>query len=116
MLTGVCKEDFDKWYKKEFEKRNLPYTQGFEISDLSIQHGVLLDFFDSKDIIVDVQPFLDYDEAVYIKVMYWMARVVHLNTEPNEDSYNDAEYKTRSKAIKSAIKKANEVYNSQKEL
>ena len=102
-LNGKAKEDFEKWYLIEFENRNLHYIEGLDISDLSIQYGVYVDWFDSVDILINVHPHnsedWDYDlkDGVYLGL---------LNTEYDLSP-------TRQEARTKAIEKANEIYNKQ---
>lgn len=112
MLTDKCEEDFLIWYQKEFENRNLPYINGFEISDLSIKYGVYVEFFDSVGIIIDVQPFLYYNENVYTSVQFYMASVYFLNVKPEEDDEYSDEFKTRKEAQEQAIIKADKIFNN----
>tara|TARA_R110000851_G_C12941098_1_gene552255 strand:- start:232 stop:525 length:294 start_codon:yes stop_codon:yes gene_type:complete len=95
-LTGKCKEQFDKWYCIEFEKRSLPYTQGFYVSDLSIQYGVYVDFFDSVGIDLDL-----FKSRVNKKIFYVCI-----------DDFSSQPFNSRPKARTAAIEKANEIYNT----
>jgi hypothetical protein len=96
-LTGKCKEDFEKWYLIEFEKRSLPYSQGFCLSDNSIQYGVYVDFFDS----VGIRLECIYDS--YSSNEWY----VGINCVSQKGSF-----KLRTDARTEAIKKANEIYNN----
>ena len=99
-LTGKCKEDFEKWYSIEFEKRNLPYSQGFDISDNSIKYGVYVDFFDSVG--VNIWDYSTDKNKWYFSIL---SNFRFLNNNKNH-------FDTRNEARTEAIKKANEIYNN----
>lgn len=106
LLTDNCEKAFDKWYKVEFEKINLPYIQGFEISDLSIQWGVYLEFFESVELKVSVMHFPDgyygYDIQEQSKEKSGWEWII---------LWEDERFKNRQEAQAAAIKKANELWN-----
>ena len=65
-LTGQCKIDFEKWYDNKFfpskmmgqsvsiiDKGKLS-IQRFYSLDSSMQYGVIVDFFDANDIIIEI--------------------------------------------------------------
>lgn len=110
LLTGKCKKEFVKWLnsKDEFAE----WSDDFKVTPFSMQYGVYVDFFDSVGIIIDIQPFIDYDENVYTEVMYFMIRAIPLNLEITETHYNEEEFKTLKNAREQVIIKANEIYNS----
>jgi hypothetical protein len=88
-LTGKCKEDFDKWYFIEFEKRSLPYIFIFYAYDLSVQHGVYVDFFDS----------VKYKGNSFLSTIF--ARYYKDKTE----------HFTHNDIIRNSIEAANKIYN-----
>lgn len=98
-LKGKCKEDFEKWYSIEFENRNLPYKQGFDISDLSIKYGVYVDFFDSKGIYIEIEHYSSDD---------WLFKI--FNPTP---VFQSTMKEPRQEVRMEAIRKANEIYNKQ---
>ena len=70
MLTNKCKEDFEKWYTEKYLKdldnllhdkeTNCFYQLGiskFSKIYKSMQYGVLIDFFDSVNIWVELQHY-----------------------------------------------------------
>ncbi|MCP4053732.1 MAG: hypothetical protein GY739_11835 [Mesoflavibacter sp.] len=119
-LTGKAKIEFEKWlidsHDTSHNKNVLNGKIGQSFSECfyklteSMQYGVLIDFFDSVGIIIDTQPFMDYDEHVYTNIINWSAIVIVLNKEPKEGNYIH-DIKTRQEARTEAIKKANEIYN-----
>lgn len=102
MLTGKCKEDFEKWLITEkpldahVEPTSLYYLP------FSMQYGVYVDFFDSVNVELVV-----YVEVFDDREFYW---TVIEDGKDNVDGWAD----TRTEARKKAIKKANEIYNKQK--
>lgn len=116
-LTGKCKKDFEKWYlKQDYCSASLTEYSKSQVLKMFIcladpfKYGVLIDFFGENNIIIDIQPILDYNENIYVKVLEWLTIVIGLNIEPKEIE-NDS-YKTRNQARESAIKQANKMYNS----
>lgn len=105
-LTGKCKEDFEKWYK-ENNYRNAKRDKTLNFICLSFwskqdnqKYGVLVDFFDSVVIKIQIEPF---DSFIFDVIIIF---------EENDDVYVlDKGFKTRPKARTAAIKKANEIYN-----
>lgn len=96
-LTGKCKQDFDKWLKEHryfiISVETDFYAIWFNVSD-SMKYGVLVDFFDEKEIVIDIindgtNLFRYTIEAQFIKRI----RV------------------SRQEVRKQAIIKANEIYN-----
>ena len=113
MLTGKCKEDFEKWFKRldgqEEEHEWFIYlTKGrnpigfFYEFPFSMQYGVYVDFFDSVDVDITIKlcGYLKYDYSIKDKVSHSL-----LFTE-YDWSKNLTEARTK------AIKKANEIYNN----
>jgi len=96
LLTGKCRIEFEKWYREEFKNRNLPYFNGFVISDVSIKKGVLQEYFYSVDIIVQFNLRLNKN-----LINIWS--VVCKNYSQGG----------KNNSIEEAIKKANELRNEQ---
>lgn len=91
-LTGNCKDEFEKWYRKN--NTHSRWVQ-FEIAGNSMKFGVYVDFFDSVGILINISPLnfpLDNNfwSSVNGKVKY---------------------HKTRPEARTAAIEKANEIHN-----
>jgi hypothetical protein len=100
-LTGKCKEDFDKWYSIEFEKRSLPYIYGFYASDLSVQYGVYVDFFNSVDL------------QIYIKKTAIEKYSIYIDNIGHHVLDNYVFCENLKEARTAAVEKANEIYNKQ---
>ena len=106
MLTGKCKEDFEKWYLKAIEDLREDY-HGYNKSVIiskfyreidSMQYGVLVDFFDENEIYLCLGFYKGY-------------RVYRCRIEYNglEDSL--IESIDLNGAREEAIKQANKIYN-----
>ena len=108
-LTGKCKEEFEKWYRIEFKKRTLPYIAMFYISDLSIQIGVYIDYFDSVGVYINIDSDWTKNECVMDIYHY------EISGEPIWESSRSKELvmDTRTAARTDAIMKANEIRNKQ---
>lgn len=107
MLSGRCKEDFEKWYptrdNNRFNNTGMSMVKYFygdseRTTEFSRQYGVYVDFFDSVGI--RVQLIMD-QEAFDFRVL--VAR--------KSLGYFDTRHEARIKAIE----KANELYNKQDE-
>tara|TARA_R110000822_G_scaffold41058_5_gene111402 strand:- start:583 stop:903 length:321 start_codon:yes stop_codon:yes gene_type:complete len=103
-LTGKCEEDFEKWYYIEFDNRSLPYLQGFYVSDLSVQYGVYVDFFDSLGIYLSV-------DRLFFDGYEWFCCVVNKLFINTDNGLPINHLKTRQEARTASIEKANEIYN-----
>ena len=104
-LTGKCKEDFEKWFNKGSHDEEYNNHMGFkfERSHPSMQYGVLIDFFDSVGIYIDIK---------YISRPFYVG--YNYQFRVNEIDYCVKEVikiKTRQEARTKAIEKANEIYN-----
>lgn len=74
-----------------------------------MKFGIYFDFFEEKGIIIDIQPFLNYNNDCYTEVSRYCPRVIVLN---NEDTYEeDVEFINLGKAREWVVNKANERYN-----
>ena len=113
-LTGNSLEQFEKWlFDKRFEESFLIDVDGtvvvalgvldfFKQLDVSMQYGVLVDFFDSVGIDIDVAK----SKVKGFKV--WVDDYLVNNVE-----YNVIQFiPTRPQARAKAIEKANEILNS----
>lgn len=110
ILTGKCKDYFEKWIENkkfsilhdvgDIQMNIVPLGDMFEQLHFSMQYGVLIDFFDSVGLYID-----DWGETTRWE---WAVHKI-----PNE--WWDAEHSviTRQEARTKAIEKANEIYNEQ---
>jgi len=108
-LTGKSLEQFDKWYMElrqvELDKSDLkvtdlfcPHVSTFHHTLLSCQYGVLVDFFDSVGIEIEIRRL----------TKSWWGYMINYSGEVDWDSYIN----TRPQARDKAIEKANEIYNN----
>jgi hypothetical protein len=105
-LTGKCKEDFEKWFRRINLKNNWLLNSFYKLPQ-SMQYGVLIDFFDS----VGIKIHLDRN-CQGIKFNSWFITItkengMHLNNFLKDTLEKDS----RPEARDAAIEKANELYN-----
>ena len=109
-LTGKCKEDFEKWYFKYQTKYKMTANKKleldtFNVSKNNMKFGVYVDFFDSKDIVIDLPPIQEptmggtktHGFKVYMRGFKQSHTIL-----------------TRLTARIKAVEKANEIYNKAK--
>ena len=94
ILTGKCKKDFFEWFQSK-SKTHYRLKEWFEDLDDSMQYGVLVDFFESKDLCIEIC------KMHLSKYYYWM-----INDGAEENRFN-----SRKEARTAVIKKADEIYN-----
>lgn len=119
ILTGKCKKDFEKWYEKQrcygegTERCNPVFPIGlttFYKQHYSMQYGVLVDFFDSVGIFIEITPMkLVVDGS--LKEVDYCACIDYNFQSPKHSAYHFLPMKTRQEAREQAITKANEIYN-----
>jgi len=122
MLTGKCKEDFEKWYFKNHVKTTKKFKdlwphEYHDIYDwfyginLSFRYGVYVDFALFKGYILDVQPILNYDDEKYTEVTNWLSNIIELGKTSGFDM-DDSD--TLDEARKRVVKKFDELYNERR--
>ena len=95
-LTGKAENEFFEWYRStDFKIKNQPGLALFYSYPESMQYGVLVDFFESKDLCIEIC------KMHLSKYYYWM-----INDGAEENRFN-----SRKEARTAAIKKADEIYN-----
>lgn len=108
-LTGKCREEFERWYRKEYLETNwdlnpFPWIalMVFYIDTVQEQWGVYLEFFDSVDInIISDRECIDFDNIEY---GYYISL---------RSGHRFKEYcQTRKGSMIMAIEKADEIFNS----
>lgn len=98
ILTGKCKEDFAKWYDN-YVPRNAKFwmnVKAFWDAHPSMKWGVLIDFFESEEIRINI-----YSEIDFIGVSV-------------NDFHLGNHFKYLKDARNEAVQKANEIYNNLK--
>ena len=98
-MKGKAKEDFEKWFNHLPMSLDLCYSKvEFKHLTDSMQWGVIVDFFDSVGITIQIA-FFDSDFNIFD---------VFIN-----DILTSKEHKSRQEARTKAIEKANEIYNNE---
>ena len=125
MLTGKCREDFEKWLYNTEEIPVFEYQLSIDVQcggyydardcfkelPLSMQFGVYVDFFESKGIVVDIDPMLNHDEEKYTEIVCFLTNIIELGKTPK---FETDSYDTIEEAREQAILKANSIYNESK--
>lgn len=116
MLTEKCKKDFEEWYFNLTNNDTAIIETGdagyylcdfFDDLPFSMQYGVYVDFFDENEIRIELQIHTDptMSGARFKKIrpeILYGGRYYNVG----------ASFGSRNIARESAIKKANEIYNS----
>tara|TARA_R110000824_G_scaffold187984_3_gene369284 strand:+ start:1083 stop:1421 length:339 start_codon:yes stop_codon:yes gene_type:complete len=105
-LTGKCKEEFEKWFTKDiedFENYDQHLLNEFYKQIYSMQYGVLVDYFDSVKIHLEIQN----------RVVGWNNKDIEYRpcytTQEGVDF--GIHFKTRPEARTAATEKADELRN-----
>ena len=118
MLTGKCKEAFEKWLsdsrKIAFGIANHNGEGGalyymadlFDGLDFSCQYGVIVDFFDSVGIKIEIQVRIE-PTMQGSRFRFFRPELLYKGRFYNVG----ASFGERGKSRKAAIEKANEIYN-----
>lgn len=109
ILTGKCKQDFEKWYNSLFfklgKKRMIHWDVFYNDLSPSMQHGVYVDFFDSIE-----NPAVEiFTTASYLRHENYFS-VVGWKEAPHEREITN--FKTRPEARIESIKQADIMYNN----
>lgn len=108
VLTEKCKDDFNKWnYDNDFGYIDIEPTSlvvHFENLDDNLKNTVIIDFFDSVGIYIEI-------ECCRFNDKFGFDSGIHFDNYKNYCSVTDFE-NIRKDAITKAIKKANELYNT----
>ena len=96
ILTGKAKEDFYKYINIE-DYKLFDYVRKKYANEI-VLNALIIEWFDSVGIYVNAE--LDY------------LHIVWFPTINNDWNFEEREFETRQEAIKEAIKKANEIYNT----
>ena len=122
-LTGKCKEEFEEWLAECFDIEEKPLTvstsyegdleiyvsENFNMLHESMKYGVLVDYFDSVGMILEV--------SFYWGAKYWNVEISLFNdfgdTYLDYSSDCNDKINNRPEARTEAIEKANELRNEQ---
>ena len=107
-LTGKCKEEFEKWFTKDiedFENYDQHLLNEFYKQIYSMKYGVLVDYFDSMGVIIEVLPICEL-KISGLRIMGYRFYV-------NGDIKGNVILNSRPEARTTAIKKADELRNEE---
>lgn len=108
-LSGQCLKDFNKWSKGKGLLENWNSKQySLDVAE-AMYCGFIVLFFDSVGIIINIDPYLEFEESNNATIKKFIAYILKLN-EMNR-SYKTIIFKTRTEVIKAAILEANELHN-----
>lgn len=98
MLTGKCKEDFEKWLINQYIE-SYKIEEWFYSQSENMKYGVYVDFFDS----VGIQIVINWENGDGFE--FW---VPEYGWNTNHEDF----IPTREKARELSIEKANDIYNN----
>lgn len=101
-LTGKCAKDFAEWYLKTQHEESIHRLLPYDLKDYpeNMQFGVYQDFFDSVGLSVEIVYFTGNT----------LGYIINHNNEDNPNPLSKM-VGDRYEARKSAIERANELYN-----
>ena len=107
ILTGKCKEDFEKWCYTENANESLELMCLRNLYSLteSMQYGVYVDFFDSVGIYILNKRFGNFKIFNLWYFSIQDSEAVHIS------NYRENTFDSRPETRIKAIEKANEIYN-----
>jgi len=117
VLTGKCKQDFEKWYRTtHYEDDSIVGLPKLMCFPTSMIYGVMVDFFDSIGI------YLNISNEAYKDGVNTLWQVFEYDTS-NEDNwsnnstglYGDNGEYDLDESREQAIAKANQIYNNKHE-
>ncbi len=118
ILNGKCKEDFIKWYDKNYISverflKDFDPEQLFNTLHESFKPTLINDFFDSVGMHIKTYPHLRDGQVVFCSSFCYLDER-HIDNEINSTFYNGKLFYslTRLEATNEIIKKANLIYNS----
>lgn len=106
ILKGKAKKDFREWYNKR--PKHTPIHTPYDVfcgKELSMQYGVLVDWFDSVGIVFTIE--MEYD---FVNECFENAFNIFIDT--SDKNQIRKVFDTRNEARKASIEKAVEIYNS----
>ena len=109
-LTDKTKQDFEKWYREQTPEMGHWYSIiNFNNLPDSMKYGVYQDFFESKNMILDIQPICDYNSDGYIRVIEYICNVIEIGEKFIDRDIEG--FELLKDARKFIINMANEIYN-----
>ena len=109
MLKGQAREDFEKWIEEPIQEHGRfgqLVTNIFDNIPFNMQYGILVDWFDSVGIDLNVKSWIERG------VNCWLYSVGE-SFRPSSYINNDNQ-PTRTQARQKAIEQANKIYNDRK--
>jgi hypothetical protein len=104
ILTGKCREGFEKWYNSNLGKKiNVGHLSLYTLSE-NMVYSVIIDYFDSIGFYIEIQVL---KIETYPKYSFNM-RNINFNMLSQGDYF-----KSRQEATEKAIEKANEILNKE---
>lgn len=98
MLTGICKQDFEEYLKNN---DHTPWLVFFDGIPDTVKNAYMIEWFDSVAVYISIEPnFHIFEKGNPFSCFRFFIDMIH---------YGQAD--TRQEATKSAIEKANELYN-----
>jgi len=102
-LTAKTKEEFEKWFREKRATSKFRFWMLLN-TDPNIINSVIIEWFDSVGITIDVMPILN-NPLKFMPNTFWLEKEFSMTDE--EVEY----FKSRQEATREAIKKGNEIYN-----
>jgi hypothetical protein len=104
-LTGKAEEDFNQWLWVKAQGNEDWFATGLRFNLLcdSAKYGVLVDFFDSVGMSIDITPWSNTDGFEF---------TVRIYEKKYKSTLIDDAWSTRPEARTKAIEKANEIHNN----
>jgi len=99
-LTGQCKKYFKRWLYGKEDYEGYYYSEFIDLSE-AMQYGVLVDFFDSVGLCIEI--WVEVQNYEPFEPLFYGIMVNDVNNINNIE--------TRQEARTKAIEKANEIYN-----
>jgi len=102
LLTDKCGEEFEKWFRQKRATSTFRFWMLVE-TEKNIVTTVIIEWFDSIGITVDIMPRMNEDKVVFEPNTFCLKHEITTEDFVQFDNRFDAKIK--------AIEKANEIYN-----
>lgn len=116
LLEGKAKEEFDKWMTESIDHEYVYYDE-LQVLDVwknltpSMQQGVLVDFFDSEGVIIEISSF-PIENTMYR--FQWDSSIIFGSNEVFID-HLETRHEARESGIKEAVKLFNQEHDKKVE-